>query len=421
VSSERRVTRPELDAVIVGAGLAGLSAARVLHRAGTRFAVVEASDGVGGRVRTDVVDGFRLDRGFQVLLTAYPEVASQLDLPALDLRRFRPGALVWRDGRGELVGDPLRDPRSLLPTIRSHVGSAADKARVARLRVDVMRHRTPELLRRDDIPTAAALRARGFSARMVGSFFRPLFAGIQLDPALTTSQRMFLAIFKALAEGDAAVPAAGMGAIPEQLLGSLPPAAVQTGTGVQAVEPGLVRLHHGGTIAAKAVVVATDGPTAQQLVGTRTVGSRPVSAVYFDAPAAPVDEPLVVLDGTGQGPVLNVAVMSRVAPSYAPPGRHLVVAALPGVVDGQVEDLARAQLRSWWGPSVDAWRHLRTYRIPHGQPDQAPPFSPKRRVALGEGLFVCGDHRDTGSIQGALYSGRRCGEAVLDYLSSLPG
>jgi hypothetical protein len=129
-------------------------------------------------------------------------------------------------------------------------------------------------------------------------------------------------------------------------------------------------------------------------------------------PSAPVDDKLVVLDGTGRGPVLNVAVMSNVAPTYAPAGLHLVVAALPGHDGPTIEIDARTQLRGWWGPQVDAWDHLATYRIAHGQPRQRPPFQPKRRVRLDDGRFVCGDHRDTASIQGAMFSGRRCALAV---------
>jgi phytoene dehydrogenase-like protein len=147
--------------------------------------------------------------------------------------------------------------------------------------------------------------------------------------------------------------------------------------------------------------------------GVRDPGSRRVGCVYFAADRPPTTERLVALNGEGSGPVLNVAVMSNVAPSYAPVGQHLIAAAMPGVSSEDLHTVARAQLRGWWGAQVDSWRHLRTYDIAHGQPDQTPPFSPKRRVALGEGLFVCGDHRDTGSIQGALFSGRRCAEAVL--------
>jgi hypothetical protein len=139
--------------------------------------------------------------------------------------------------------------------------------------------------------------------------------------------------------------------------------------------------------------------------------------VYFSADTPPTRRKLVVLDGEGSGPVLNVAVISNIAPSYAPADKHLIVAALPGVTDGDLEAISRKQLRSWWGPQVDSWKHLRTYVINHGGPVQKPPFSPKQPVDLGNGQFVCGDHRDTGSLQGAMYSGRRCGEAVVRSLA----
>ena len=408
------------DAVVVGAGLAGLAAARGIAGAGRSVVVLEASDGVGGRVRTDVVDGFLLDRGFQVVLTAYPELHRQLDVGALQLRSFEPGALVWHNGSSAVIGDPFRRPRQALSTAVAPVGSLLDKVRIARLRQRVRRVEPSALLRGDDVSTLEALRADGFSERIIARFFRPLFSGIQLDPTLATSRRMFDVIFRSLADGDSAVPAAGMGAIPAQLAAGLPPDAVALFTPVASVEPGRVRTADGAEVAADAVVVATDGPTAAGLLGLPDVGSRSVGCVYFAADRAPTDTKLVCLAAEQDGPVANVAVMSNVAPSYAPPGQHLVVAALPGVVDGDLELEARRQLRGWWGDQVDTWRHLRTYRISHGQPDQRPPFAPKQRVALGEGLFVCGDHRDTGSIQGALYSGRRCADAVLTHLGGNP-
>ena len=168
----------------------------------------------------------------------------------------------------------------------------------------------------------------------------------------------------------------------------------------------------GATVAASVVVVATEGPAAAALLDLAPVESKSVGAVYFAAPQAPIDDKLVVLDGTGRGPVLNVAVMSNVAPSYAPAGSHLVVAALPGHDGDTIEHHARSQLRGWWGPEVDTWDHLATYRIAHGQPRQRPPFRPKQRVRLDDGRFVCGDHRDTASIQGAMFSGRRCALAI---------
>lgn len=406
------------DVVIVGGGLAGLAAARTLHQAGIDVHLIEASDAVGGRVRTDEVDGFLLDRGFQVILTAYPELERQFDVDALDLCSFDPGALVWIDGRGHEVSDPFRKPTALVSTAVAPVGSVLDKARIALLRRRVKSGQAADLLRGDDTTTRSVLEKAGFSDRMLDRFFRPLVGGIQLDPELTASRRMFDVVFRMLAEGDAAVPAGGMQRLPEQLASRVPATKIHLSTEVRHVAPGVVTIDDGSSIEASAVIVATEGPVAHRLIPVPEVASRSVSCVYFDAPAAPTSSKAIVLDGDGLGPVLNVAVMSNISPFYAPSGRHLVAAALPGIVEGDLEAAARTQLTTMFGRSVDEWGHLRTYRIPHGQPDQSPPFSPKKRIDLGDGLFVCGDHRDTASIQGALFSGRRTGEAVRHWLSA---
>ena len=407
----------QCDVVIVGAGLAGLSAAREIQRHGHSVIVLESSDAVGGRVRTDIVDGFQLDRGFQVMLTAYPELQSQVDMRALDLRPFDPGALVWRNGKGHAVSDPFRKPQTLATTAFAPIGSVFDKARIVVLRARVMRRKPAALLGGQDVSTDVALRAFGFSTKIINRFFRPLFGGIQLDPHLATSRRMFDVIFRSLSEGQSVLPSRGMHALPLQIASRLSEGTVHLNTRVSTVDGAKVTLASGESITARAVVIATDGPTASSLLGIPIVESRKVGCVYFSADAPPTKEKYVVLDGTGNGPVLNVAVISNIAPSYAPADKHLIVAALPGITDGDLEAMSRKQLRSWWGPQVDGWKHLRTYVINHGGPVQKPPFSPKQRVNLGNGLFVCGDHRDTGSIQGAMFSGRRCGEAVVQSLA----
>jgi len=407
------------EVVVVGAGLAGLAAARVLHQAGRDVVVIEASDGIGGRVRTDIVDGFRLDRGFQVLLTAYPEVTRQLDVRALDLQRFDPGSVVWLGGHGHRVVDPFRAPRHAWATVRAPIGSLADKARILRWRRRLQRSSAVELLHGPDLPAITRLRAEGFSNAFIDRFLRPLAGGITLDEALSGSSRMLEVIVKMLAEGDAAVPAKGMGAISDQLASMLPPARVVLNQRVDHVD-GTSAMIGGRRIDADAVVVATEGPAASALLGLPAVGSRSAACVWFAADSAPLTDKLVVLDGDGSGPIANVAVLSNVAPSYAPPGRVLIAAAGPSdgaTTSAPLADQARVQLRGWWGPQVDRWHELRTDLIAHAQPDSRPPFDPKRRQQLGEGRFVCGDHRDTPSIQGALHSGRRCGEAVAAYLA----
>ena len=404
------------DVVVIGAGLAGLATARALRAAGRDVVILEASDDVGGRVRTDEVDGFLLDRGFQVLLTAYPELHRQFDVRALDLRAFEPGAMVWLSGKGRVMSDPFRRPATIAATTLAPVGSLTDKIRLAGLRSRVGRGDARRLLSNDDVRTLDMLRATGFSSRMIQRFFIPLAGGIQLDPELSASRRMFDLVFRMLSEGDAVVPARGMREIPRQLASHIEPGRIHLDTRVTGIDGRYVTIQDGSSIEARAIVVATEGPAASALLGIEPVVSRSVSCAYFDAPTPPTESRYIILDGTGAGPVLNVAVMSNIAPSYAPAGRHLVAAAMPGVTGVEAEPIARTQLTRMFGAGVSQWRHLRTYDIPHGQPDMSPPLDPKKPVSLGNGVFVCGDHRDTASIQGALFSGRRCAQAVLEYV-----
>jgi protoporphyrinogen oxidase len=413
------------DVIIVGAGLAGLVCAQDLTQSGVDCLVVEASDGVGGRVRTDSVDGFLLDRGFQILLSAYPQVRQRLDLDALGMGYFEPGALVRLDGRFHRLSDPLRRPLGIPETIAAPIGSFADKVKLARLVIDVRTHSVRELMRRADSTTSERLVRTGFSVTMIESFWRPLFAGIQLDPKLDVSSRRFDTILRMLATGGFGLPRHGIGAIPTQLASSLPPATVRLEAPVARVSGSTVTLSDGEPLGARAVVVATDGPRAHQLLGERVPdpGSRAAACCWFAVGGdAPVPGRLLVLDGEASGPMKNLAVVSEVCSSYAPAGRALVAAAVPGpdALDPAIETRVREQLARWFGTGVSEWEHLRTDVIPHGQPAQAPPFHPKQRVALGDGLFVCGDHRDTASIQGAMFSGERTAAAVHRFLGHQP-
>ena len=408
--------------IVVGAGLAGLACARRLRDAGAAAVVLEAADEVGGRVRTDEVDGFRLDRGFQVLLTAYPECRRQLDYPALDLKAFFPGALVRLGGRFHTVADPWRAPLAGLRAALAPIGSLADKLRVARLRRRLLNTDLEALFERPERTTLDALRREGFSRQMIERFFRPFLGGIFLERELATSSRMFEFVYKMFSAGDTALPAAGMQAIPRQLAAGLPRGVVRTGCRVAEVVAPRARLESGERIEGDAVVLAGAFP---ELPG-RPQAPTPAAwcattCLYFAAPELPVDRPILVLDGDGEGPVNNLCVPSRVAPSYAPAGRALVSASvvhgsagddLPG---DELEAAARRQLSGWFGPVVADWDLLRAYRIRRALPSQTPPWlEPARRpVRLADRLYACGDHRDNASIQGAMVSGRRAAEAVL--------
>lgn len=403
-------------AVIVGAGIAGLCCALKLQKKGIPCLILEASDGPGGRVRTDRVDGFLLDRGFQVLLTAYPEARRVLDYKALRLRTFAPGALVRAGGKLHRVADPFRQPWGLPATLLAPIGTLEDKMGILRFRKHVLQGPLEEIWTRPETSALACLKSFGFSQRIIDSFFRPFFGGIFLETELVTSSRMLEFVFRMFSQGRAALPAGGMGAIPQQLASRLPAGTIRYGARVESLGTGEVRLQGGERVPATAVVLATEAPEAARLLPElHPPGSRDTACLYYAAPKDPVGKPILVLNGEGGGPVDNLCVPSAVAPTYAPAGQALVSATVVGASGANERDLeseVRKHLTSWFGPDVAGWKHLRSYRIPLALPARKsldPAALPVRR---NPGIYLCGDHRETPSLQGAMVSGRRAADAL---------
>lgn len=405
--------------VIIGAGLAGLAAARELVAAGRTVTILEASDGVGGRVRTDVVDGFRLDRGFQVLLTAYPACREMLHYDALDLRAFEPGALVRRGGEWFTLADPFRRPLAALSSLVGGLGTWRDRAAVLRLRQRARAGTLEELWTRPQQTTHSLLDRERFSTDFATGFLEPWLGGIFLGRDLGTSSRMFDFVYRMMAEGDTAIPALGMGEIPGQLAAALPAGTIRLQTRVRAVTADSVVLNDGTVLPAAVVVVATEGDVAATLIDIPPP-ARPRAAVtvYFTAPTPPRRGRTLMLNGDGTGPINSLAVMSELSDRLAPPGRALMSVGIldaDGLDDLTLTAAVRAQARGWFGAQVDAWERLRVDRIRWGQPDQRPEdLEPvAREVRVGPGRYVAGDHRETASLHGALSSGRRAARAIL--------
>jgi phytoene dehydrogenase-like protein len=406
--------------------MAGLACAVRLHAAGIPCQVLEASDGVGGRVRTDQVDGFLLDRGFQVYLDAYPETGKLLDLDALELGAFEPGALVY-DGHGlHRLMDVFRRPRAILGGARAPIGSLTDKLRVPVLRQKILGRSNEAIWKRPATTTEAYLQESGFSAKMIDGFFRAFYGGIFLERELQTSSQMFEFTFKLFTQGSATLPAKGMGAIPKQLAQRLPAETIRLNTRVAQVSPNGVELTDGTRLTGRAVVVATEVDQAMQLLPAFKPENskwRAVSNVYFRAPRSPLNEGIIALNGSDRGLVNNVCVPSDVAPGYAPEGAALISVSVLGThPEGDLHQKVREELSGWFGPQVHEWTHLRTDHIPKGLPEQKPtqartPLSPPLQR---DGVWICGDHTASASIEGAVVSGLGVAREIIDPAPRFP-
>ncbi|MFD7548285.1 NAD(P)/FAD-dependent oxidoreductase [Streptomyces sp. NPDC059816] len=406
------------DAVVVGAGLAGLACAGDLLRAGLSVRVVEASDGVGGRMRSDRHEGFVIDRGFQVFNTSYPQVKRRLTLRALKLRPFTAGVLVHTE-RGRLrFTDPTRAPHRLGDLRPGRLGSARDLLALGMLSARDALGPVEPLKRAEDRTTRTALSAAGFSEEFIEWLFRPFLSGVFLEDELETSSRFFHLVWRSMVRGTLCLPARGIGAVPAQLAAGLPAEVVSWDRPVERLTDDGVLLASGQEIAAPAVVVATGpGAAASLLPGLVVPASRVVTTYYHATDGrSPLGEPTLLIDSGRR--FLNTCVLSEVQPGYAPAGRHLIATSVLGTDEPGREALLRAALAEVYDTGTDGWELLTVRTVPDALPAMPPPQPLGRTARVGPGRYVCGDHRATGSVQGALASGARAARTVLRDLAS---
>lgn len=411
--------------VIVGAGLAGLVCARRLHRAGKSVLVIDGDTRPGGRLKTDTINGFRMDRGFQVYFSAYPNAGLELDLSRLNLKKMEPGARFWngkkfREFHRENViemGFACMTGRSLVPP--------GDLLRLNEWDQTIRKTLTADLWKGEDMTAEELLRSERFSDAFINHFARPFFGGIFLDRGLNVSAQMFKFVWKMLGVGDTCVPALGMEEIPKQIAEHIPAECFRFRTRVdQLVKEGSrvtgVQLSKGEVVEAEQVIVATDASEAQRLTSIKTpAGFKSSTTVYFDAPSAPSEEAILLVDQEGFGRVNHLMDMTQVSRELSPGGHRLIAATILGIAtenDAHLAKNVRYEIQQWLPKAgVEKWRPLNVVRVNQAQMEMNPGFRDTLPsiVTSTEGLFLAGEYTTYGSIDGACLSGRLCAEAIL--------
>ncbi len=404
--------------VIIGAGVAGLTCAKYLKDKGIEALILEASDGIGGRVRTDVVDGFKLDRGFQVMLTEYPEARKLLNYKDLRLKSLPSGARIREGNRFFTMPNPLKDMWTAPQALFAPVGNLMDKLKVLQLNLGINNAAEPSVSNSEKPQTALNfLKEYGYSYTIINRFFKPFFRGVFLEKDLKTDAVLFRFLFKQFAKGDVVVPENGMQAIPKQIAKHLAPHQIRLNTPVEKIEGKTVFLKNGEQIEATKIVLATDANTANRLLGIDTqTPFNSTDCLYFESDMSLdfTDKSYLIVNSNLNELIAHLIVLSDVAPSYAPVGKTLISVSTVGqngLSDVVLKEKIEAELAAWFG-GKHAWRHLKTYRIPEALP-QFFEGSPKyNTLKINDFTCRCGDYTAYPSLNAAMKTGREVADLL---------
>lgn len=404
--------------LIIGAGIAGLTAAIELEKAGLSTTILEGSFKVGGRVKTDEIEGCKLDHGFQVLLTAYPEVNEYLDLNKLDLKSFDPGAIIFSNGKVNSIYDPFRDPSKFLKMVMSPIGTTKDKLLIRKLTQKLKKKKLEEIFIDNNETTEEYLKTFGFSDSIIDNFFRPFFGGIFLENELSTSSRMFEFVFKMFSEGYAAIPANGMGEIPLQLKDQLNKTTIRTNTEVLEVLPDEVVLHSGEKIPFSQLIIATTPGLFLKGFTDQFEDYESVINVYFKTPEKKMKEALIGLVPEKKYIMNNFCDLTTVSQDYVEDGDSLLSVSINGIQLSKTDDIEeriKQELHELAGYDVDKLTHIKTFLIPRALPkiDDLAYQMNESAVKVQENIYLAGDYLLNASLNAAMVSGRTAAHALL--------
>jgi protoporphyrinogen oxidase len=396
---------------IIGAGIAGLTCAKYLKDRGIEAVVLEASDAVGGRVRTDEFDGFKLDRGFQVLLTSYPEAEKLLNYNDLNLKLLPSGARIRNGNDHFVMPNPLKNILTAPQALFSPVGGIFDKLKI--LQLNAALRKTVEPTSKSDETTIEFLKNFGYSETMISRFFKPFFSGVFLEKDLVTNANFFKFLFSVFSKGDVAIPANGMQEIPKQIAKYLSDNQIRLNTKVQKIDGNTIYLENGETIKSEKIVLATDARTSANLLGTKSkVEFNGTTCLYFESDSALKFDgtPYLIINSNREEIINHILPISDVSPSYAPNGKTLISVSIVGNTDFTTEQV-QSELAKWFGKDK-VWRHLKTYKISEALPQFFADSPTENNLKLNENLYRCGDYTAYPSLNAAIKTGRLVAEML---------